>query len=436
MSGRERLAILVGGGPAPGINSAISAATIRGVLEGAEVVGIQDGFEWIMRGDPEHHVPLTIREVSRIHSRGGSLLGTSRANPTGSEQHLESCVRALCQIGATTLITIGGDDTAYAAMMLGRASGGAIRVAHVPKTIDNDLDIGEHADTIGFQTARHVGAELLKNLMADARATSRWHFVVTMGRKTGHLALGIGKAAGATLTLIPEEFQPAPVLLREMADTLAGAMIKRLSYGRRDGVAVLAEGLALLLDPSECAGLEAPARDSYGNIRVAEFPLGELLRSRVDRVLREFGVESSIAVTNLGYDLRGADPIPYDMEYARDLGYCAAEFLLSGGSESVVVMKGGQFRASHFRELVDPASGRIRIRPVNIRSTRYAIARRYMIRLRRDDFAREREVAVCAAVCGLDPADFRSRFEPLVRNEPPPLVLEEEKSGAGPRGLV
>ena len=77
---------------------------------------------------------------------------------------------------------------------------------HVPKTIDNDLDLPPHVDTFGFQTARHFGVEIVKNLMVDAKTTSRWYFVIAMGRKAGHLALGIGKAAGATLTLIPEEF--------------------------------------------------------------------------------------------------------------------------------------------------------------------------------------------------------------------------------------
>ena len=143
------------------------------------------------------------------------------------------------------LITIGGDDTAFSAMKLEEQASGRIRVVHVPKTIDNDLDLPPHVDTFGFQTARHIGVEIVKNLMVDAKTTSRWYFVIAMGRKAGHLALGIGKAAGATLTLIPEEFAQPPVRLKTVVDTLVGAIIKRLSYGRRDGVAVIAEGLVL-----------------------------------------------------------------------------------------------------------------------------------------------------------------------------------------------
>src|SRR6186713_585248 len=227
MEQHNNLAIIAGGGPAPGINSVISAATIRARLEGTEVIGIRDGFEWLMQGDIEHVIPLTIEGVSRIHFRGGSHIGIARANPSKNPQHLENVVLSLLRLNVSQLITIGGDDTAYSAMQLERHAGGRIRVVHVPKTIDNDLDLPPHIDTFGFQTARHFGVEIVKNLMVDAKTTSRWYFVIAMGRKAGHLALGIGKAAGATLALIPEEFSHRPLRLKTIVDTLAGAIIKR-----------------------------------------------------------------------------------------------------------------------------------------------------------------------------------------------------------------
>src|SRR6267143_1189082 len=106
MERQKRLAILVGGGPAPGINSVISAATIRARLEGLDVVGIRDGFEWLMRGDIDHVVPLTIDAVSRIHFRGGSYIGISRANPTSNPLHLQNTVMSLLRMNVTQLITI------------------------------------------------------------------------------------------------------------------------------------------------------------------------------------------------------------------------------------------------------------------------------------------------------------------------------------------
>jgi ATP-dependent phosphofructokinase / diphosphate-dependent phosphofructokinase len=419
----NKLAILVAGGPAPGINSVIGAATIRGVLEGVEVVGIRDGFEWIMRGDVDHVMPLTIEETSRIHFRGGSCLGISRANPTQDPQHLENAILALLRLNVSRLITIGGDDTAFSALKLAEKARGRIQVAHVPKTIDNDLDLPAYVDTFGFQTARHLGVDIVKNLMVDAKTTARWYFVIAMGRKAGHLALGIGKAAGATLTLIPEEFEQR-ARLKTVVDTIAGAIVKRLSYGRRDGVAVIAEGVALAIDPADLSTLEHVERDAHRNIRLAELDIGEILKREVQSRLQQFGIKPTIVAKDIGYELRCADPIPFDMEYTRDLGYCATKFLLSGGTAAMVSLQGGHFVAIPFSRLLDPQTGKARIRMVDVHSTRYAIARRYMIRLRRDDFESADDLAKIAAGAGLDVEQLRSEFEYLTRNEPPPLVLE------------
>jgi ATP-dependent phosphofructokinase / diphosphate-dependent phosphofructokinase len=425
VSHQKRLAILVGGGPAPGINSVISAATIRGVLEGVEVLGIRDGFEWIMQGNVDRVKPLTIEEVSRIHFRGGSHIGISRANPTKDPQHLENTVISLLRLGVSMLVTIGGDDTAFSAMKLAERSQGRIHVVHVPKTIDNDLDLPPHVDTFGFQTARHIGVEIVKNLMVDAKTTSRWYFVIAMGRKAGHLALGIGKAAGATLTLIPEEFPGGTIRLKALVDTLVGAVLKRLSDSRRDGVAILAEGLVLGIDPNDLAQLEEVERDAHGNVRIAEVNIGEILKSQVQARLKKFGIKTTVVAKNIGYELRCADPIPLDMEYTRDLGYCAAKYLLSGGNSVMVSMQGGQFVPIPFAEMLDPQTGRARIRMVDVRSGRYAIARRYMIRLRRDDFDDPHELAKFAATAGISLQDFRNEFGYLIESEPPPLHLAE-----------
>ena len=424
MEHHNNLAILVGGGPAPGINSVIGAATIRARLQGLTVLGIRDGFEWLMQGDIDHVTELTIENVSRIHFRGGSYLGISRANPTKSPALLDKTLESLLRLNVSQLVTIGGDDTAFSAMKLEERSAGAIRVAHVPKTIDNDLHLPPQVDTFGFQSARHYGSEIVKNLMVDAKTTSRWYFVVAMGRKAGHLALGIGKGAGTTLTLITEEFTP-PIRLKTVVDTLAGAIIKRLSEGRRDGVAVIAEGLVLDIAEEDLAGLDEVERDSHGHLRIAEVDFGQILKSQVTTRLRGLGIKTTIAAKNIGYELRCADPIPFDMEYTRDLGYCAAKFLIAHGGSAMISMQGGHFVPIPFNEISDPETGRTRVRLVDISSTRYAIARRYMIRLRRDDFEDPHELAKLANTVGLSLADFKREFEYLIATEPPPLFIDE-----------
>ena len=424
MTDSNRLAILVGGGPAPGINSVIGAATIRACVSGIPVLGIRDGFSAIMRGDTSKVRPLDIEAVSRIHFRGGSCLGTARANPTKDPALLDATVESLKRLGVAQLITIGGDDTAFSASRLAEHSKGALRVVHVPKTIDNDLDLPEWIPTFGYQTARHVGTGIVKDLLVDAQTTSRWYFVVAMGRKAGHLALGIGKAAGATLTLIPEEFPSKQVPLATMVDTLVGAIIKRLAYGRPDGVAVLAEGLVERLDPEELAQHADVERDEHDHIRLAEIDFGRIIKSRVAARLAGFGIKNTIVSKDIGYELRCTDPIPFDMEYTRDLGYCAAKFLLEGGSGAMVTIQQGKFKPIKFADMLDPETGRTRVRMVDVDTEYYKIARRYMLRLRRDDFTDAAEIQKYASVAKTTPEKFREQLEYLVKDEAPPLAFE------------
>ena len=416
MSQNKKMAILVGGGPAPGINSVIGAATIRGILSGAEVIGIRDGFKWIMRGNIDNITPLTIDRVSRIHFRGGSYIGIARDNPTKDHKHLENTVTSLLRLNVDKLITIGGDDTAYSAYRLQQVGENRINVAHVPKTIDNDLDLPHGICTFGFQTARHIGVDILKNIMVDAKTTTRWYFVITMGRKAGHLALGIGKAAGATMTLIPEEFKEKKIPLKKIVDILVGAIIKRISYGRPDGVAIIAEGLVERLDEKDLKQLIDVERDEHDNIRIAEINFGEILKYKVQQRLSEFGLKMTIIAKNIGYELRCADPIPYDMEYCRDLGFMAAKFLYDGESGALVSVQDGRFVPMYFKKILDPKTKRMKVRMVDTSSESYNIANRYMIRLHRDDFDDPHELAKYAATANISLDKFREQFYYLVED--------------------
>jgi ATP-dependent phosphofructokinase / diphosphate-dependent phosphofructokinase len=417
MDTHNKLAILCGGGPAPGLNGVISAATIRARLDGVEVLGLRDGFEWIMQGDISHVVPLTIEGLSRIHFQGGSHIGIARANPSKSPALLENAVQSLLRLNVSQLISIGGDDTAFSAMKLAEHAAGRLRVVHVPKTIDNDLDLPAHIDTFGFQTARHVGVDIVKNLMVDAQTTSRWYLVIAMGRTAGHLALGIAKSAGATLALIPEEFT-APLRLKVLVDTLAASIVKRLSAGHKDGVAVIGEGVVLHISEDDLAELKDVERDAHGHVRIAEVNIGEILKTQIGNRLKQFGVKATLVAKNIGYELRCADPIAFDMEYTRDLGYCAAKYILSGGTQAMVSIQSGRFVPIPFKEMLDPKTGRAKTRLVDVNSTRYHIARRYMVRLRKEDVQDAYELAKLAATVGLSLDDFKKEFGYLVETEP------------------
>jgi len=418
----ERLGILVGGGPAPGINSVISAVTIEAINSGLEVIGIYDGFEHLMKGRTDMVRQLTIPDVSRIHFDGGSILRTSRANPTRTPEDLQNTVKALRELGIRYLVTIGGDDTAFSASEVVKAAGGTIRVAHVPKTIDNDLPLPGGMPTFGFETARHVGTELVRNLMEDSRTTNRWYFVVAMGRKAGHLALGIGKAAGATITVIGEEFPKERITLAEVCDVLEGAILKRRVLGRKDGVAVIAEGIGEKLDPEELAkipGVEVE-RDPHGHIRLGEIPLATILKREIQRRFKERGEKMTIVDVTLGYELRCAPPIPFDIDYTRTLGYGAVKFLLSEPKDDkvkeggMVCLVGGRLEILPFDELRDPVTGRTKVRLVDINSEHYKVAREYMIRLEREDLENPEMLAKLAAAAKMTPEEFKKKFAHVV----------------------
>ena len=410
------LAILAGGGPAPGINGVISAATIEAINQGVEVVGILDGFKWIAQGDKEHILRLTIENTSRIHLTGGSILGISRENPTKSAQKMNNVIRTLKALKVNSLLTIGGDDTMFTASRVEAEAKGGIKVAHVPKTIDNDLPLPGYSSSFGFETARHLGTRIVQYLMEDARTTSRWYLVVTMGRKTGHLALGIGKAAGATISIIPEDFTDHKITLDTLITMLEGAIIKRIYMGRHDGVAIVAEGLAEKLDETDFEDLKDVERDAHGNIRLSEIDLGKVLKNETKRRLSEKGINITIVNKNIGYELRSAPPIPFDAKYTRDLGYGAIKFLLAGGTGAMITIQTGKMVPLNFKELLDPETGRTKIRYVDINTESYEVAEKYMIKLTQEDLRDRTKLTGLSRTAHMKPEEFVKYFSKALRH--------------------
>jgi 6-phosphofructokinase len=402
--------ILVGGGPAPGINGVIGAATILARRNRAGVVGIFEGFRYLMEGDTSHVRELQIDEVSRIHLLGGSILQTSRANPTRDPAKLEAVVASLDKLGIEHLITIGGDDTAFSAKRVADEAGGRIRVAHVPKTIDNDLPLPHGIPTFGFETAREHATHVLTRLMEDARTTQRWYFAVVMGRQAGHLALGAGKAAGVTLSLIPEDFPEGPIPLGAVARTLEGAIVKRVAMGRHYGVAVLAEGIGERLDPADLEALEGAERDEHGHVRLAEIPIGQVLRDRVRASLKDLGLDVTIGEKDVGYELRCASPNAFDADYTRDLGAGAVRTLLSGRSGVMITRQEGAIVPIPFEDLMDPATGRTRIRMVDTSTESHASAWALQVRIDDSDLDDEEKLSAIARVAGLSVEATRKRY--------------------------
>ena len=201
------------------VHQILAESLFPGHSLGWEVLGIYDGYAGLLPGGKIRE--LTRKKVRMIHFMGGIILNTSRTNLSRTPENLDLASAAVKEHGIDMLVTIGGDDTAFGASELARAVPG-LQIVHCPKTIDNDLPLPGLTPTFGYNSARHLGTQQVQALLEDAWATNRWYIAVAMGRTAGHLALGIGKAAAATVTLVPEEFGAGPIKLKTVVDTLVG----------------------------------------------------------------------------------------------------------------------------------------------------------------------------------------------------------------------
>ena len=421
------IAIVCGGGPAPGINSVISGVVNEATRHGWDVLGIYDGFSRIGRGE-KNYVRLEPKNISRIHLTGGCILKMSRFNPTKKESDLRTVVETLTELGVTHLVTIGGDDTAYSSAAVSeyaRKMGRTINVVHVPKTIDNDLPLPEGVPTFGFETARAFATTEIENLMEDSRTTNnRWYFTIAMGRTAGHLALGMGRSAGAALTVIPEEFPEEKIPLQQVVDIITGSIVKRYLTGKNYGVAVIAEGVIEKIAPEDFKKLGTVVTDEHGHIRYSELDFGEILKQAVLAEVKKLGIKISIIDKEIGYELRCTAPIAYDIDYARSLGYSAVKFLMAGDSGALITIQDNKAVPMRFEDIKDPATGKTMVRKVNIESIQYKIARGLMMRLEKEDLSDPG----LANAYRMEPKEFKERYMYLFD-----APEEAEASQAGPK---
>ena len=403
------IAIVCGGGPAPGINSVISGITNEATRHGWDVLGIYDGFSRLARGE-KNYVRLEPKDISHIHMSGGCILKMSRFNPTKKESDLRTVVETLTELGVTHLVTIGGDDTAYSSAAVSeeaRKMGRTINVVHVPKTIDNDLPLPEGVPTFGFETARAFATTEIENLMEDARTTNnRWYFTIAMGRTAGHLALGMGRSAGAAITIIPEEFPQKKIPLQQLVDIITGSIVKRYLTGKNYGVAVIAEGVIEKIAPEDFKKLGEVVTDEHGHIRYSELDFGEILKQAVLAEVKKIGIKVSIIDKEIGYELRCTAPIAYDIDYARSLGYSAVRFLMRGDSGALISIQNNEAVPMRFEDIKDPATGKTRVRKVNIKSVQYRIARGSMMRMEKEDL----DDPGLANAYRMPPKEFKERY--------------------------
>ena len=329
MSNINCIGIATGGGDAPGLNAVIRAATKAAILKyGWKVIGIPDGFDGLIW--PEKSFELTLKEVSGILPRGGTILGTTnRGNPfsyktteNGKEVTRDISDQVIAnarKLGIDALISIGGDGSQTIGNELFHKG---MNVVGVPKTIDNDLSATDI--TFGFDTALHTVSDAIDKIHTTAASHHRVMVVEVMGRDCGWIALEAGLAGGAHVILIPE----IPFTIRRVCEHIED----REKIGKHFTIVVVAEGVKPPLEFKENR-----RASSIGNL------LGNALA---------YGSNKEVRVSVLGHIQRGGTPSPFDRILATRFGVAAVELIAKGGFGRMVCLRGEHVQSVDIAEAI------------------------------------------------------------------------------------
>jgi len=325
-----RLAVLPGGGDAPGLNAAIRAIGRRALTAGDTLFGIRNGWAGLL-GDGDV-ISLDRTKLSGILQLGGTMLGSSRVNPIQIDGGIEDVLRNLERLTLDALVAIGGDDTLSVAARLAAQQA---PVVGVPKTMDNDLSITDYC--IGFDSAVSVVTEALDRLHTTASSHHRVMVCEVMGRDTGWVAVMGGLAGGADMIIIPE--------FGVTVDEVVAHLDVRTKSGSDFSIIVVAEGV-------EMEGLQTKAeaeggRDQFGHVQLSRRGVGETLA----RIIEErTGHETRATV--LGHVQRGGSPTAYDRIWATRVGSKAYDLVVDGRFGDMPVVRGGTVDVARIADVV------------------------------------------------------------------------------------
>ena len=359
------IAILCGGGPAPGINTVVATVTKVFLKDGYRVLAVHEGYKGLFAEHPEIE-ELTYGKAEQIYSRGGSAIKMSRFKPKDEDFN----TRLFIQEEIELLVTVGGDDTASTANRLTKFLADNqvnIKNIHVPKTIDNDLPLPEGIPTFGFTSAKEMGVSIGKVIKAEAATTQNWYLLMSMGREAGHLAFEIGKGIHASMIIIPEMFNRTQITIDKVIRLIISSMIKRRILGQKSGVVVVSEGIFHFLKEEDIAtsGISFDY-DAHGHPELSEVSKAHVINRILKNRMKQLGLDIICRPVEVGYSLRCVDPSAFDLTYCTTLGIGVKKLYEEGHTGCMVAVNLEEEVIPVYLREVEDEHGKIRPRLVNV----------------------------------------------------------------------
>lgn len=367
MKDKGSIAILCGGGPAPGINTVVSTIAKVFLKDGYRVIGVHGGFESLFKGQPQI-TDFDYYFAENIHKQGGSALRMSRYKPKDTEFNTTFFKNNDIRL----LVTIGGDDTASTANRISKYLSEhdvKIQNIHVPKTIDNDLPLPEGSPTFGYQSAKAEGVKIAQTVYEDARTSGNWFVVSAMGREAGHLAFGIGAACHYPMIVIPEMFNKTKISFDKIIALVISSVLKRKIMGVGYGVAIISEGVFHFMDDEEIKATDINFTfDEHGHPELGNVSKAHIFNVLLQRKLKELNIKIKSRPVELGYEIRCVMPVAFDLMYCALLGYGVKKLFDQGVSGAMVSSDPkGDIAPLYLKDLTDH-HGKIKPRLVNMDS--------------------------------------------------------------------
>lgn len=361
----KSVAIICGGGPAPGINAVISSVAKIFLKDGYRVIGVHEGYKGIFSNDPQIK-EFNFDHADRIFSRGGSTLIMGRYKPKDHEFNIKFFV----DYNVKLLVTIGGDDTASTANRLSKflkSNNLDVRNIHVPKTIDNDLPLPDRNPTFGFHSAKDEGVRIGNTVYEDARTSQNWFIMSTMGRSAGHLAFGIASACHFPMMIIPEMFSKTKPTLDKIINLVISSMIKRRILGIHYGVALVSEGVFHILDENELkeSGILF-TYDDHGHPELGNVSKSTIFNVLVQEKLKSLDIKIKSRPVELGYELRCCRPIGFDLTLCTLLGVGVKKLFDAGMTGCIVTTNSNGDISPLYLSDIEDKNGKIQPRLVDM----------------------------------------------------------------------